>query len=118
MTAPNEAKSHLARAVCLPPSQGHQVLRRPAGFAAGGRFPPAASLRVSAGPAVRVQPESVRAELRARSLAAVVLGSRGPRFLTSGRECVAPGRGLGVAGQAVRLSAEHGRPEVRLKWGR
>ena len=46
-------------------------------FAAGGRFSTAASLRVLAGPAMRVQPESVRAELRARSLAAVVLGRGG-----------------------------------------
>jgi hypothetical protein len=83
-------------------------------FAAGGRFPSAASLRVSAGPAMRVQPESVRAELRARSLAAVVSGRGGRAVLTSGRECAAPGRGLRAAGQAVRPSAEHGRPEVRL----
>ena len=37
--------------------------------------------------------------------------------LTSGRECAAPGRGLRAAGQAVRPSAEHGRPEVRLTLG-
>jgi hypothetical protein len=37
--------------------------------------------------------------------------------LTSGQECGARGRGLGIAGQAVRLSAEHGRPEVRLMSG-
>jgi hypothetical protein len=63
-------------------------------FAAGGRFPTAASLRASAGPAVRVQPESVRAELRARSLAAVV--SRAALFsLLAGsvqRRAVAQGR--------------------------
>ncbi len=33
---------------------------------------------------------------------------------TSGRECAAPGRGEAAAGRAVRPSAEHGRPEVRL----
>ena len=41
--------------------------------------------------------------------------SRGGRAVrTSGRECVARGRGSGVAGRAVRPGAEHGRPEVRL----
>jgi len=44
-------------------------------------------------------------------------GSRGPRFLTSGRECAAPGRGSMVEGRAVRPSVEHGRPEVRLTLG-
>jgi hypothetical protein len=85
MTAPNEAKSNLARAVCLPPSPGHEVLRRPAGFCSRRALASAASLRVRAGPAMRVQPESVRAELRARSLAAVVSGRGGRAVLTSGR---------------------------------
>jgi len=42
-------------------------------------------------------------------------GRGGQDALTSGRKCVAPGRGLEVAGQTVRPSAEHGRPKVRLK---
>jgi hypothetical protein len=73
MTAPNEAKSNLARAVC---ASGPELVACAGllAFAAGGRLPSAASLRVSAGPAMRVQPESVRAELKARSLAAVVSG--------------------------------------------
>ena len=45
-------------------------------------------------------------------------GRGGQDALTSGRKCVAPGRGLEVAGQTVRPSAEHGRPKVRLTWGR
>jgi hypothetical protein len=55
--------------------------------------------------------------LRAHSLAAVVIGARGRAVPTSGRECAAPGRGLVVAGQAVRPSAKHGRAEVGLKLG-
>ena len=38
-------------------------------------------------------------------------------FLTSGVECGAPGRGLRETGQAVRPSAEHGGPDVRLTLG-
>ena len=84
MTVPNEAKSKLARAGCVP--AGSEVVCGAGllAFAAGGRSPPAASLRVSAGPAVRVQPESVRAELRARSLAAVVSGRGGRVAVAAG----------------------------------
>ena len=146
----------LARAVCLPPSQGHEVLLRPAGFssrrAVRGALPnrrrssetigvphrsarwtgagrigargsrsshfwpgvcsagpwlggsrasrkaqrgtrtargatdilQSASLPASAGPAVLVQPESVRAELRAGSLAVVVSGRGGRVAVAAG----------------------------------
>jgi hypothetical protein len=47
----------------------------------------------------------------------LIAGRGGRAVRTSGRECVAPGRGSGVAGRAVRPGAEHGRPEVRLIWG-
>ena len=77
MTVPNEANpSWRARFVCLRATVRLSCAGLLA-FAAGGRFPSAASLRVSAGPAMRVQPESVRAELRARRLAAVVSGRGG-----------------------------------------
>ena len=49
-----------------------------------------------------------------RRLPLVVWGRGGRAVRTSGRECVAPGRGSGVAGRAVRPGVEHGRPEVRL----
>jgi len=45
------------------------------------------------------------------------MGRGGRAVPTSGRECAAPGRGLGVGGQAFRPSAEHGRPEVGLTLG-
>ena len=45
------------------------------------------------------------------------MGRGGRAVPTSGRECVAPGRGLRVVGQAFRPSAEHGRPEVGLELG-
>jgi hypothetical protein len=70
--SPERSEVQLARTVCLPRCFVMSSCAGLLAFAAGGRFPSAASLRVSAGPAWRVQPESVRAELRARSLAAVV----------------------------------------------
>ena len=188
MTAPNDAKSNLARAVCLPSSQGHEVLRRPAGFcsrralrlflqapvqrddrclhrsarwtgagrigARGSRsshFWPgvcsagpwlggsrasrkaqrgtrtargatdilqSASLPASAGPAVLVQPESVRAELKLAVWRAL-FGSRGPRCsgFWAGRlrregsrdELACPTRGqTGIGGQ--RMTRPQRRP--------
>jgi len=152
--SPERSEVDLARAVCSPPSPGHEVLRRTAAFAAGGRsglssrrrssetigvphrsarwtgagrigargsrsshFWPgvcsagpwlggsrasrkaqrgtrtargatdilqSASLPASAGPAVLVQPESVRAELRAGSLAVVVSGRGGRVAVAAG----------------------------------
>jgi len=96
--SPERSEVQLARAVC---PRRCFVLRCCAGllvFAVGGRYLSAPSLRVLGGPAWRVQPESVRAELRARSLAAVVSGRGGRGLLTFGRECVAQGCGSRAAG--------------------
>ena len=106
--SPERSESKLARAVCLPPSQGHEVLRRPAGFCSR------RAVRVAL-PNRRRSSETIGVfTVRLAGRAPVVSGRGGCALRTSGRECVAPGRGLKAAGQAVRPSAEHGRPEVRL----
>ena len=101
--SPERSEVDLARAVCLPTSQGQEGLRRPAGFAAGGRSGFVTRRRSS---------ETIGVfTVRLAGRAPVVSGRGGRALRTSGRECVAQGRGL--KGNRASLQAQRGTRTAR-----
>ncbi len=115
MTVPNGAKCDL-RARCLPPGSVPGSCAGPPAFAAdGGTSVPAtlaASLRCF-GTKRSGEAEPVRPVPKARSLAALAScrGARGRVALTSGPECVEPGRGS--QGNGASRKAKRGARRAR-----